>query len=197
METLFIHRAFACDPLTNTCNTSNCSTNSQHNCCPYTEYTKAADNTTTDRKKFKLKLKKPFLKSIILSTSNSSHASIVIKKEPEDNTDNIENTLAPEQPGLVANLWNPISIKPLNQPDSNEGMQLADMNKPNRDTHVKLASMRSHSSPMPKPSRTTSTVSSSSVRNKYEKRSHDSRDRKSSKKKKRRRHSHSRSSNSR
>lgn len=199
----YIHRAFACDPLANTCGASKFSGGSSPNdhCYrhPCTECISALGDSSSpvdvpapDRKKLTFHLKKPFLKSIILSTA---YPEIAIKQEPEDITDHTASPVACEPSAAKASLWHPISAA--DQRDAHEGMQFADMNKPNRDAHLKAIGQRSYSPPVPRSGKAASTVSSGSQRSKYDKRSHESRDRKSGKKKKRRRRSHSRSSNSR
>lgn len=181
----YIHRAFACDSINTVCKASNKTVDDNIN--------SKSTTASPDRKKLKFHLRKPLLKSIILSATSPTQPEIVIKKEPDTCTDSLASTSVCEP--LLSNRWQPISA--VDQADANEGTPLANMNKPNRGNHVPMVGMRSYSTPMARVSKSKSTVAGNSPRNKSDKRSRESKDRRSSKKRKHRRRSHSRSSNSR
>lgn len=153
-----------------------------------------ANQQNVDRKKFKFKLKKPLLKSIILSTAKPT--SISVKSEQENNCNsNSVSDINSRQENLATNLVEEQLIGNIHEED--EGTPFK-MQKNNKHISLKSDDHRSYSPPLPKSSKIASIISSGSQNpSNTEKQSRISRERKSSKKKKRRRRSYSRSSHSR
>lgn len=163
----------------------------------------AAAAAVADAKKPKIQTKKPLLKSIILSTNNSSASVLNIKREIDDSSE-CNRTICP----IEFNSAVPVMTKIPESKSQPIDMQFTDTKKTKQinsyfkshDNFVQQTG-RSYSPPLPANHRLASMVTSDAsntvVAHNQTRRSQSSRDRKCNKKRKKRRRSHSRDSRSR
>lgn len=192
-----------------TCTQHHCSSCSAKGATVAVTAANAIATDAVDAKKPKIHIKKPLLKSIILSTNNSSVLNI--KREPDTDTSECDRTVCPIEYH---------STLPMTKTQPNTKLQQIDMQFTNTKKTKQINSTyfksnqnyahenaRSYSPPLPaNHPRLASIVSSDAsnvagvatlTNNQAHRRSHSSRDQKCSKKRKKRRRSYSRDSRSR
>lgn len=219
-----IRRAFTCESKSKNCSVSNADPDAKpltppnvdlcthHHCSSCIGYSAksvvAVAAGVVDTKKPKNQIKKPLLKSIILSTTNNSPSVLNIKREINDSNE-CDRTICP----IAFNSLTPMTKTPetKSQPidmqftDTKKTKQINSYFKSNDNFVQQQQNARSYSPPLPTNHRLASMITNDSTnvggggaeRSQTRHRSHSSRDRKCSKKRKKRRRSYSRDSRSR
>lgn len=231
-----IRRAFTCESKSKNCSVSTnpeakIQTSSSNDLCNHQCNSCAISNaksyistgighTIANIKKPKIHIKKPLLKSIILSTNNcNNNPTLNIKQEIEDHSecDDIHITKEPLQPiidsiggsGECSTTKLPIATKIHSEMQYSDTKKTKQINSYFKTNDFVQQNARSYSPPLPVTHRLTSIVSNDAPltntitstnnnnNNNHSRRSHTSRERKSSKRRKKRRRSYPRESRSR